>query len=399
MKSLRAKGAAAIFLLLVLVLSILPTFVHGVCAADSGKGEIPVVVFTTPGCEECTITRNFLNSLKELYPNMHIIEFSMADEKSRALLLHFDEAYNVPDNLRNTTPAVFIGKKYFVRVSALKRVEDAVKNYDYADTAFLENVLNAKTGSAKNQMVEAFKKFGVLTVIGAGLIDGYNPCAFTVLIFFISFLLLKKKTRREILVVGSSFIVGFGLSYFLLGIGLFSVVSKWKYFDDIAKWVYLATAVATLIFAILTVQDYIKVKKGKAAEMVLQLSGTEKRTIHSLLRNPRVQGTALFSFLVSFPVSIVSFSCTGQTYLPTIVYIYSIPQLKARAAMYLILYNVMFVLPLIAIVYFVYMGATSQTVIGWFKRNLATVKLWTGIVFFVLFVYLSFKTLLLFGII
>jgi len=398
-KALLMKRAAVILLLLILVLSVLPFFTLKVSAANTNRHEIPVVVFTTPGCEECTITRNFLSSLKELYPNMHIIEFSMADQKSRALLLHFDQVYNVPDNLRNTTPAVFIGKSYFVRVSALKKVEDAIKNYNYADTAFLESVLNGQTGNAKNQMVEAFKKFGVLTVIGAGLIDGYNPCAFTVLIFFISFLLLKKKTRREILIVGLSFIAGFGLSYFLLGIGLFSVVSKWKYFDDIAKWVYLATAIATLVFAVLTVQDYIKVKKGKAAEMVLQLSGTEKRTIHSLLRNPRVQGTALFSFLVSFPVSIVSFSCTGQTYLPTIVYIYSIPQLKAKAAIYLVLYNIMFVLPLIAIVYFVYMGATSQAVIGWFKRNLATVKLWTGIVFFVLFVYLSFKTLLLFGII
>jgi cytochrome c biogenesis protein CcdA/glutaredoxin len=391
------KKLSLVFLTIILFISLLPIFSNsGVVRADS---KIPVVVFTTPGCEECTITRNFLNSLRELYPNMQIIEFSMSDEKNRELLLHFDEAYNVPENLRNTTPAVFIGKHYFVRVSALKNVENAIKNYNYSETEFIENVLNSSSDSSRNNMVEMFKKFGVLTVIGAGLIDGYNPCAFTVLIFFISFLLLKKKTRREILIVGLSFIFGFGLSYFLLGIGLFSVVSKWKYFDDIAKWVYFATAVATLIFAVLTIQDYFRVKRGHAAEMVLQLSGTEKRTIHSLLRNPRVQGTALFSFLVSFPVSIVSFSCTGQTYLPTIVYIYSIPALKTKAALYLILYNIMFVLPLIAIVYFVYMGATSQAVIGWFKKHLAAVKLWTGVVFFILFAYLSFKTMLLFGII
>ncbi len=367
-----------------------------------GRSKIPIVFFSTPGCEECEITRSYLNSLKEVYPYVEIKEFSLSDTKNREMLSYFDKAYSVPMNLRNTAPAVFIGKKYFVREDITKKLEEAVKNYDDSETPFLEQTLKAASSSeskGKNDIVEAFKKFGVLTVLGAGLIDGYNPCAFTVLIFFISFLLLKKKSRREILLVGLSFIIGFGLSYFLLGIGLFKIVSKWKYFDYISKWVYLGTAVVTLIFAVLTISDYFKVKKGRAKEMTLQLSGAEKKTIHSLLRNPRVQGTAIFSFLVSFPVSIVSFSCTGQTYLPTIVYIYGIPSLRSRAVLYLVLYNVMFVLPLLAIVYFVYRGATSKKVTEWFTAHLATVKLWTGVVFFALFGYLSFKTLLLFNII
>ncbi len=365
-----------------------------------GQEKIPIIYFSTPGCEECEITRNYLDSLKEIYPYIEVKEYSLSNPKNRELLAHFDKVYNVPENKTNTAPAVFIGKKYFVRGEVTKNLERAVKDYDYRETAFLKDTLkNSQTGMGKNHLVEMFKRFGVLTVLGAGLIDGYNPCAFTVLIFFISFLLLREKSKKDILVVGSSFIIGFGVSYFLLGIGLFSIVSKWRYFDDIAKWVYFATAVATFVFAVLTVGDYVKAKRGEASKMVLQLSKTEKSTIHSLLRNPKVQGTAIFSFLVSFPVSIVSFSCTGQTYLPTIVYIYSIPALKAKAALYLILYNVMFVLPLIVIVYVVYRGATSQKVTEWFTNHLATIKLWTGIVFFALCGYLSVKTLLLFGLI
>ncbi len=388
--------------LLILFLFVFGVFFYfpKITSVKAVNKKIPIVYFSTPGCEECEITRNYLDSLKEIYPYIEIKEFSLSSVKNRELLAHFDKAYNVPPDKRNTAPAVFIGKKYFVREEVTRKLENAIKNYDYSETSFLESVLNsAKPGTGKNNLVEAFQKFGVLTVLGAGLIDGYNPCAFTVLIFFISFLLLRKKSRREILVVGSSFIVGFGVSYFLLGIGLFNVISKWKYFDEISKWVYLATAIITFVFALFTISDYFKAKQGRAKDMTLQLSGVEKKTIHSLLRNPRVQGTAIFSFIISFPVSIVSFSCTGQTYLPTIVYIYSIPSLKARATLYLLLYNIMFVLPLIIIVYVVYRGASSQKITDWFKQNLATVKLWTGVVFFALCGYLTFKTMLLFNVI
>ncbi|MGC8722230.1 MAG: hypothetical protein ACP5SB_06620, partial [Caldisericaceae bacterium] len=83
----------------------------------------------------------------------------------------------------------------------------------------------------------------------------------------------------------------------------------------------------------------------------------------------------------------------------TIVYIYSMPSLRIKALLYLILYNIMFILPLIAIVIFAYKGSTSEKFSVWFSAHLATIKLVTGIVFLALFAYLAQRTLLLFGII
>jgi cytochrome c biogenesis protein CcdA/glutaredoxin len=363
-----------------------------------GKERIPIIYFSTPGCEECEIARNYLEALKEIYPEIEVREFSLSDDKNKELLAHFNKEYNVPENKRNIAPTAFIGEKFLTREEITKKLEGIVKSYNAEKTEFIEKVLETNSGGS-NYIIELFQKFGVLTILGAGFIDGYNPCAFAVLIFFISFLLLRGKTKKNILSVGLSFIFGFGLSYFLLGIGLFKIVSEWRYFNEIAKWVYLATAIITLVLAIITIGDYIKAKKGHLKDMALQLSRTEKRTIHSLLRNPKVQGIAIFSFLVAFPVSIVSFSCTGQTYLPTIVYIYSIPAFKAKATLYLILYNLMFILPLVVVVYIVYMGTTSEKITEWFTNRIAAIKLWTGIVFIVLFLYLINRTLLLFNII
>ncbi|BAL80290.1 cytochrome c biogenesis CcdA family protein [Caldisericum exile] len=369
--------------------------------APSVKGDTPsikILFFSTPGCSECALTKSYLETLKEIYPNIEVKEFSVSEPKNKELLASLGKIYNLPENKLNVTPAVFIGKSVFVREEAYKNVENTIKNFNYDDNAFLNEAL-IKAQGENSELLELFKKFGVLTVVGAGLIDGYNPCAITVLIFFISLLALRKKDRREILLVGILFTLGIGVSYLLLGIGLFELISRWKYFDYISKYVYLGTAIVTFVLVVLNFSDYLKAKKGDIKNMALQLSTAEKKTIHTLLRNPKVLTEFIFAFLVAFPVSIVEFSCTGQTYLPTIVYIFGLDYLKAQAFFYLVLYNFMFVLPLIVITYVAYRGSNSEKISKWFTDNLSTIKLATGLLFLVLFGYLFLKTLSLFNII
>ena len=52
-----------------------------------------------------------------------------------------------------------------------------------------------------------FREFNPLVVAAAGLIDGINPCAFTTLTLFISYLTLARYPRRETALVGTSFIL------------------------------------------------------------------------------------------------------------------------------------------------------------------------------------------------
>lgn len=378
-------------LVLVLLTVILLPFAAGKAAA-----KVKIVFFSTPGCGECAITRNYLDSLKEVYPQLEVEEYSLKDAENKELLAKLGAVYNLPENKINVTPAIFIGRTAFVREETFYGIDKLIEGFNEEDNAFLEEALLKEESS---HLVELFKKFGILTVIGAGLIDGYNPCAITVLIFFISLLALRGKSKREMLFVGTAFTLGIGISYLMLGVGLFQIISRWKYFEYISRWVYLATAIVTLTLVVLTFSDYVKAKRGNTKDMTLQLSTAEKKTIHSLLRNPRVASGLIFSFLVAFPVSIVEFSCTGQTYLPTIVYIFSMDNLKAKALLYLVLYNLMFVLPLAAIVAIAYKGATSERITKWFTKNISQIKLYTGIIFVLLFSYLLLKTLSLFGVI
>src|SRR5450756_1069640 len=83
--------------------------------------------------------------------------------------------------------------------------------------------------------------------------------------------------------------------------------------------------------------------------------------IHRLIRDQARTGfVATGAFLVAFPVSLFEFMCTGQTYLPTIVLIFSQNVLKQRAALFMVVYNLLFILPLVLITVIAYLGVTSD---------------------------------------
>ena len=63
-----------------------------------------------------------------------------------------------------------------------------------------------------------------IPVFLAGLLDGINPCAFTTLIFLISYLRLLGRRGREVLKIGFSFTLAVFVSYFLIGLGFFQAL-------------------------------------------------------------------------------------------------------------------------------------------------------------------------------
>jgi cytochrome b561 len=77
---------------------------------------------------------------------------------------------------------------------------------------------------------------------------------------------------------------------------------------------------------------------------------------------------------VGFLVSILESLCTGQVYLPTIVFMTRAPAMRSAAIGYLLLYNVMFILPLVGILALTFLGVRSETLGRLLRRRLAAVK-------------------------
>jgi cytochrome c biogenesis protein CcdA len=220
--------------------------------------------------------------------------------------------------------------------------------------------------------------------MAAGLIDGVNPCAFTTLIFLLASLALAGRGRREVLVIGALFSLGVFLTYLGIGFGLFEALraaSAVALVSVILRWALFA---ALLVFAALSLYDYAKIRAGRPSDIILQLPNSLKLRIHASIRT-RVRTAALAgsSFGLGFLVSIFEFACTGQVYLPTLAYL---ARAKGRtdAVSLLLLYNLCFILPLIAVFAASYLGVSSKRIASVFQRRMGAVKLGLAAVFLVL---------------
>jgi len=248
-------------------------------------------------------------------------------------------------------------------------------------------------------LLRRFEKFSGWTVVGVGLVDGVNPCAFTVLIFFLSFLSFAGYGRRQIIVLGSVFILTVFLTYLAIGLGIFEFLHNLPNFEIVSKIIYFITACLAIVLGFLSLYDWWIFKKTKDPDKIkLKLPGMVKKQIHGVIKDhtkdksnkQSVIKLALTALSCGFIVSLLESVCTGQLYVPTIVYVLGVPGLKAQAWLYLLLYNLMFIVPLVTIFMFALFGVTSEGFAKIAKLHLAKIKLITAFVFFFLGLFLLF---------
>ena len=233
------------------------------------------------------------------------------------------------------------------------------------------------------ELKKEFSAFSASAVAGSGLIDGINPCAFAVIVFFISFLAVYGYSRAEIVVVGSAYCLGVFLAYMLIGLGILRALYALSGFYYAMKVFYYLMSAACFAFAALSVRDYLLYKKtGSAEGFALQLPQALKLKINKVMgllrRKDGSMGMGrLFAaaFVVGIMVSVIEAVCTGQVYVPTLAYIMKDPALRAKALAYLLLYNLMFIVPLVAVFALSLAGCSSERFSGFFKRRLGAAKL------------------------
>ena len=367
-------------------------------ATEPAQQPIYLAYFEQAGCQECARTTYDLRVVQDRHPQVIVESFSMEDAENKALNEWLCEKYGVPEEKRLSTPMVFVGRDVLIGSEAtLNNLLSAVGNHAATGAERIWDGFDPE--QAEQSLVDRFRSFGVLTVLGAGLIDGLNPCAFATLVFFISYLTFTGRRGRDILFVGLAFALGVFLTYLLVGVGLLKAVQSLSFFTALGRWVYLMTALLCVVLAVLTFRDSFRARQGQVSEMTLKLPLRLRRQIHKVIREgAQVRAFVAMAFVTGFLVSLIELACTGQVYLPTIVYVLSRPELAARAFLYLALYCLMFILPLIVVFVLSYFGTTSEQLGRFVNRHTSTIKLITALVFVGLALWMTWTLAPLFGI-
>ena len=363
--------------ILLLLLLIIPIFSYA-------EEKVPVTYFDSPHCKICiSLKAEFIPLIKEKYKEkVEWKELSVQDNQDAlSLLTSLSEQFG---HQKAMVPSVIVGRAFLVGgVQIKQRLEnEIISAFSSKSKPFL---------FFKTDLLKYFKKLSVLTVIGSGLVDGVNPCAFAVIVFFISFLTVYGYRKREIACVGSAYCLAVFITYLLIGLGFFKFLYSIEKIYLLIKFFYYFVAFFCFLLGILSLVDYIRFRKTHNSEgIILQLPKFFKKriniTIGKTLRNKKRSAFSLIlaSFSVGFLVSLLEAVCTGQVYIPTIVFILKNTDLKLKAASYLILYNLMFIMPLIVVFLLSFFGFSSDSFNRFLKNNLGKIKISLAFVFFIL---------------
>ncbi len=204
------------------------------------------------------------------------------------------------------------------------------------------------------------------TILVSAVIDSVNPCAIGVLILLISSLIVGRK-KKDLLKIGLIYIAAVYATYFLLGLGLISFLSVIP--QVVAEYISIVVGLIVVLAGLIEIKDYFWYGKGISLMIPHKYVVMIKEKMQNLS-----MGSIIF---LGIFVASVELPCTGGPYL-AITLILS-QNFNLSALLLLIIYNIIFVMPLFVILLLVLMGTKIQNVQKWKQINKASMRFFTGL--------------------
>lgn len=283
-----------------------------------------------------------------------------------------------------TFPVLFLGNNIYRGSGAVESGAAAEIEY-YAEHGVYRPSLPRvdELAPARAQAERAFER-ALLPTLAAGLLDGINPCAFSTMLFFLSFMALKRARRRDQLFVGLAFIAAVFAAYVLIGFGLLGALREFFSARRFSRIVAVAVSTLAALFAALNIRDAAAARRGNAARSILQLPAPLQRLNHFVIRH--FSSTPLYALgaaAAGFLVSLIELACTGQIYLPTIAYMNQSSRSSVSVAL-LLVYNLAFIAPLCAVFALFLSGTKHERIRAWYASHLVLVRVLSALFFIAL---------------
>ncbi|MCD6547564.1 MAG: conjugal transfer protein TraF [Nanoarchaeota archaeon] len=353
---------------------LIPVFVSIAYAEEN----LEIWLFYGRGCPHCAEMKPFLENLAQKY-NITLVEYEIYFNKTNLALF-----YNVSNAYRTKVqgvPTVFIDKAVFVGQSAKidKEIEEKVKECLAVGCVSPSDVLKEArdnvtilTGSKSGLTKESTEIVSGLTwstLIGAAAVDSINPCTLAIQLILLTTILAIGK-RIKVLLAGISFTLAIYTSYLLMGLGIYSALEV----SGISHLFYYFVILIAVVVGILSIRDYFEYTPGGwAVEIPMRWRPLLKKLIKGATSVP---GAALIGFFCS----LFLLPCSSGPYL-VILGLLAKASTRSIAIPLLLVYNFIFILPMIGITLIVYLGLTSvEKAHEWRERNIRKIHLISGII-------------------
>lgn len=184
----------------------------------------------------------------------------------------------------------------------------------------------------------------VLTILLAGL-DAFNPCAFFVLLFLLS-LLTHQHQRSRMLLIGGIFVLCSGVLYFAFmaaWLNVFLVVGN-------LAWITAAAGALALLIGALNLKDYFAFPHGPSLSISAERRADLFQRGRRLVQSGHLPTMLATTLLLASVANFYELLCTAGFPMVFTRLLTLREQDVAQHYAYLLLYNLIYILPLLLIV-------------------------------------------------
>jgi len=332
------------------------------------QNEEKIYFFYGIGCSHCALVEQYFEQ-NGIFNKYSIEKKEIYSNHDNAVLFNsLMDKLQIPSDSRGV-PAVVLGDK------VLMGDKPIIENFVNEAGNFLKQATPSSTlpTPAVKGVSDSNKKtdLTILAVIGGALVDAINPCEFAVLIILMTTILATGKAKKA-LYTGLAFSTSIFISYFLMGLGLYSALG----IGNLSHWFYKIIGWLAIILGLFNLKDYFWYGKGFLMEVPLSWRPKLKSLINSVT-------SPAGAFAIGFLVSLFLLPCTSGPYI-VILGMLAKKVALTKTVMYLFLYNLIFVSPMVAISLAVYKGFDPAKAEVIRQKRLKTLHLIAGVVMLVM---------------
>lgn len=289
-------------------------------SAGGVPDRIQLLFFSTLSCSNCEKAWEYLGTLPEHvnvegreYP-LDIINLSVAEDDNALFFSDLARQYNVPES-EQKVPVLFLGDRWLAGENSIRKDtwELLMKGSGLGST-YQASVQEKDSGESN--------VFFLLKTLGVGFLNGFNPCALSIVLLFLSLLATMKE---GFLKYSIAFLIGKFVAYVLMGIAVSMAVSavSLQAFTVVRNVINVVLILFCIVLAVGNLLDCYHAFRGEYGRIRVQLPRVLRRfndrTVRAIL-NPAVGRLLLLVvFAGSMLIAVGEFFCTGQIYLASIL--------------------------------------------------------------------------------
>jgi len=175
-------------------------------------------------------------------------------------------------------------------------------------------------------------------MLPAAISDSINPCEFAVIILLLWTILIRTKSRRKVILTWLAFSLAIFISYFLLWIWLWKIFASTTN-TNVVK--IIAWSLGILVW-LANLKDVFRYGKWFVMEVPFSRRARLKTIIQDIT-------SPIGAFCIGIVVSLFLLPCTSWPYITILSYLSAEQVDKFWGIIYLLVYNVFFILPMVII--------------------------------------------------